>query len=272
MHHPVDHLLALTLAVLFPLRAVRFGLRRLQRSPPDQLPMVRRRVYRDAVAIQWILVFAVLASWIALGRDAGSLGLAPRALPGLAAVVALAGLVIGFVARQRARVLRDDEALDGLRHRLGHLELMLPHSGGEFAAFRRLAVTAGVCEEVLYRGYLTWYFSAWMGPWPAAAASAAVFGVGHLYQGPRGIVQTGLLGGVLGAVYLVSGSLYPCMALHALVDLHSGHLMMRAYQRAEERAREAAAVSEWLGEGGAAAVPGPDPASRTAAGGGPGTT
>jgi membrane protease YdiL (CAAX protease family) len=63
------------------------------------------------------------------------------------------------------------------------------------------------------------------------------------------------VGAVLAAAYLLSGSIYVGMALHALMDLHSGHLMMRAYERETELGREAAAVSEWTAEGGAPDVP-----------------
>lgn len=49
--------------------------------------------------------------------------------------------------------------------------------------------------------------------------AAAGFGLAHAYQGPAGVLTTGVLGGVLAAVYLQSGSLLLPMALHTVIDL-----------------------------------------------------
>src|SRR5438132_1468120 len=90
------------------------------------------------------------------------------------------------------------------------------------AAVLVVAVTAGVCEEVLLRGFGFAYVR-WLWPsspdWAVVAMTAAVFGLDHLYQGARGVILTGLVGAVLGSVVTSTGSLLPAMAVHALVDL-----------------------------------------------------
>ena len=48
---------------------------------------------------------------------------------------------------------------------------------------------------------------------------AAAFGLAHAYQGVAGIVTTGILGGVLAALYLDTGSLLLPVLLHAAIDL-----------------------------------------------------
>jgi uncharacterized protein len=45
------------------------------------------------------------------------------------------------------------------------------------------------------------------------------FGLAHAYQGLVGIVPTGLLGGIMAAVYLQTGSLLLPVLLHAVIDL-----------------------------------------------------
>ena len=59
-----------------------------------------------------------------------------------------------------------------------------------------------------------------------------VFGFGHAYQGVRGMFTTAIVGAFFSAVYLLTGSLYAGMLMHALMDAHSGHLMWAAYDRA----------------------------------------
>ncbi len=228
----------MVLAVLFPLRAATFGFRRLQLASPDERPQVRRSVYRQAIAIQWALAFVTLALWAAFRREWEGLGLVPRLGWGLAGV--LVGMLAAGLAvlRQRRQALADDDALARLRGRMGRLELMLPHTREELALFLKLSLTAGICEELLYRGYLIWYLSHWLPIYPAAALASLLFGIGHLYQGWRGVLTTGFVGAFLSAVYLLTGSLYAGIVFHALMDAHSGQLMQAAYER--ERALAAA--------------------------------
>lgn len=244
----LDHLLFVVLAVLFPVRAGLFGFRRIQLASPGERPRVRRSVYRQAIAIQWTLVLAALVIWVAFQRvwDERGIGLVPRFGWGLA------GVTVGMIAaglavvRQRRQALGDDEALAHLRERMVKLEPMLPHTREELTLFLKLSVTAGICEEVLYRGYVIWYLSHWFPIWPAAALASVVFGVGHAYQGLRGVITTGFVGAFLAAVYILTGSLYAGMIMHALMDAHSGHLLQRAYER--EPAPGAAAEEIAAGE------------------------
>ena len=70
---------------------------------------------------------------------------------------------------------------------------MIAPSGGTPPA---LAVTAGVCEEIVFRGLLIAVGVHVLGlPLPVAAGLAlALFAIGHLYQGPRGMIAVTLFG------------------------------------------------------------------------------
>ena len=57
---------------------------------------------------------------------------------------------------------------------------------------------------------------------PAAAASAIIFAAAHSYQGAKGILRTGFLGALLTLVLAMSGSLWPGIVLHALMDICAG--------------------------------------------------
>jgi uncharacterized protein len=233
---PFDHALALVLAVLFPLRAALFGFRRLRRAPDARRPRVRRAVYLEAMALQWSLALAVVVLWRALGRDWDGLGLIAHPGRGMLAMTLLvAGLAIVLFGQLRG-ARRDGETLGRVLEQARHVELMLPHDSRELRLWNALAVTAGVCEEVLYRGYLFAYAAHLLPlPW-ALAASSVLFGLGHLYQGPRGVLATTGVGALFGIVYVLSGSLYLGMAAHALIDLHAGHLMYAAIVNAEREA------------------------------------
>ena len=227
---PPDHMLFVLLAVLFPIRAVTFGYRKLDQAAEADVPRVRMWLYRQILALQWSLAALVVFLWIVLRRPWSAVGLHPALNWGLMGV--LAGMVVVvLLAVLQQRGTRDPlEAHARVRQRVQHIERMLPHDARELRWFSAVAVTAGICEELLYRGYLLWYLQHWLPLAPAIALAAIIFGVGHFYQGPRGVLLTTIVGAFMAGVYLVTGSLFAPMVLHALMDLYSGRVTFQAYQ------------------------------------------
>ncbi len=83
---------------------------------------------------------------------------------------------------------------------------------------------AALGEEIAYRGYLLTR-AADVGRrspaayWVAMVVVAILFGYGHYYKGPAGIVDSGVAGLVLGAAYLLSGrNLWVSILAHGFID------------------------------------------------------
>ena len=83
---------------------------------------------------------------------------------------------------------------------------------------------AGFGEEIGYRGYLLNRLAEAFGRTRAAdvialLGSAVLFGFGHYYKGPAGILDSGVAGAVLGMAYLLSGrNLWACILTHGFID------------------------------------------------------
>ncbi|WP_339104570.1 type II CAAX endopeptidase family protein [Haloterrigena salinisoli] len=75
-------------------------------------------------------------------------------------------------------------------------------------------------EELLFRAALIGALSAGFGvdPWLLAVVSSIAFAIGHGMQGSVGIVVTGLLGFVLAAIFVVTGSLLVVVVAHYLIN------------------------------------------------------
>jgi membrane protease YdiL (CAAX protease family) len=118
---------------------------------------------------------------------------------------------------------------------MGQVHELLPTDRAERKWFVPLALTAGTCEEIIFRGFLL-AVVAWLHPsattTQAAVATAVVFGLAHLYQGPRGVVLTGIVGYLFAVMALQTGSLLLPMILHVLIDIRWALLPDRA-RRAE---------------------------------------
>jgi uncharacterized protein len=229
-----DHVIAFALLVLAPLiasRTYRKFLGRIAGAPA----VVRLSEYRRTILRQWIACAAVVVFWVAMSRPLPLLGL--TLVGGWPAVIGAGAsiLVLGFLAFQWRTVLQlTGSALDPLRAQIESVKAILPRTPEEYASFRLLAVTAGICEEVLYRGFLIWYLESFVGRWPAVFVGAFGFGMAHFYQGGAGVAKTGIAGLVTGALYVLSGSLLWPMILHAAIDLQGGAIGYRLLRGSEE--------------------------------------
>ncbi len=189
-----------------------------------QLPLVEQEDELERIPAYLASAFGILVLGLlslVLGIRLGGveeMGLAPPdPLPLIVWSGGLTGVGLGLMAlfhRFESAYGRSGSPL--LRH-------LIPRTGRERFAFLGLSLAAGTGEEVAYRAYaLVALGAAGFSPWTAALVASVAFGFLHAYQGRIGIVRTGLLGFLLAGSFLVSGSLWPAMVAHFLIDVVGG--------------------------------------------------
>lgn len=182
--------------------------------PEALLLLPRKSLYFSAAFSEWVLAaltvlvitltssgywgFAAI-SWAVFAR--WTVGLIGASFAGIGIALLLESM--GLWPAESALVLR-----------------LIPQTGQEkLLALLVLAPTAGVCEEFVYRGYLLGELAgrfhsvafAWV-------VSSLAFGLCHAYQKFSGVVRAALLGALLAAPVVLTGSLYPAIAAHFLID------------------------------------------------------
>jgi len=182
----------------------------------------RVRLYLVTIFVEWFFFVLVVAGvrrsgasvYLVLGDHWHSARQVLRDL-GIAAGFWVIALPLLFVF---ARLLRIDE--------LGRkMQFLFPHGGAEMALWITLSVTAGVCEETIFRGYLQRQFMALTKSAPAGILfSAAAFGAAHAWQGFRMGILIGLFGAMFGILAYWRGSVRPGMIAHAWQDTLGGVL------------------------------------------------
>ena len=121
------------------------------------------------------------------------------------------GFAIAFTVGSLLQVVlvrRSAAAREKTLRAFKRLAFILPITQQERAWFALVSVTAGICEETLYRGFLIRYLSngPWhAGLWIAVAIASISFGLAHGYQGLSGIIGTTLLGAVMAVLFLEIG-------------------------------------------------------------------
>ncbi len=224
----LDHLITIVLVAGLPLYTAR-SLPGAKAQIEAGEPGARTRMYWETCRMQWVLTAVLLGGWWYAARTWTELGfsvqLNGRFWIALAIVVGLcAAIAVHYTA-----TLRTGASRTKCRASLGQTAILLPHDHRELRPALVLAVTAGVCEEVLYRGFLIWYVAQFtgttaIGTIAAVAVSSIVFGAGHLYQGPASAGRIAGFAAVAGTIYVVGGSLWIVIALHVFTDVASGLL------------------------------------------------
>ena len=220
----IDHLLFLIIAIVYPISSY-FSYMRLLRRVDAGETIDRKKLFLETAAGHWTLFGITMALWIGADRSWESLGFGWQIDKLFFAGVALTLLVIAFLWGQARQVSNSNaEDLSRFRQQFGRADLLIPRNGNELGRFYGLALTAGIVEEVLWRGFLIWYLGYFMPLWAAALLSTVGFGVAHSYQGIANVPKITLVGAIFTGIFLLTGSLWIPMILHTIVDVVQGKL------------------------------------------------
>ena len=196
----IEHVFVLVFAVAYPVLGF-FSFRRLLRRIAAGSPADRPRLYRHTIVGHWILLGTGLYLWWSAGRPLEELGFTTET--GVGFMTALAFTVAGIVflvGQVRSATGGDREFLDAVADAFGPLVHLLPRSRRELRTFYLVGITAGIAEEVLWRGYLLAYLSTWLPVPVSAAIVVAGFGLAHAYQGARSVPRVTVVGAVFTAL------------------------------------------------------------------------
>jgi membrane protease YdiL (CAAX protease family) len=108
----------------------------------------------------------------------------------------------------------------------GIVSKLAPASAAELALWTALSISAGICEELIFRGYLQQQFTALTRCAVLGIAIAAIlFGSAHLYEGVSGALLIMLYGALFGILAHLRRSLRPGIFAHAWHDVLSGFVL-----------------------------------------------
>jgi uncharacterized protein len=215
--------------------------RRLKQQIADGDPNARTRIYQRILVFEWISAALALVAlrfdWSKLNPKGlaleGSRFIQSLALPEAARSGALAGLFagalmggIGFAIALRRKNRRGAASPANVTHGwrsriMPDFTALIPVTMHERLLYAAAAVSAGICEEIVFRGWLLATLHSPIGLTGTALilTAAAIFGAGHAYQKVTGTILAAMAGLLFCALYVLSGSLLLPILLHILVDV-----------------------------------------------------
>ncbi len=175
--------------------------------------------YGSTITLSWLLLGSVVAGIYHRGAFFAA---ALRNRASTWAHEAGVGLVAYGCGMLTLAIVGGLTQLTPLRHQRNEAVVlaMLPHTPLEFALWLLLSVTAGFCEELIFRGYLLQQFTAWTKrPMLAVILSSVIFGTVHLYEGVGAMLPLMALALLYGLIAQQrKGDLRAVMIAHALQD------------------------------------------------------
>jgi membrane protease YdiL (CAAX protease family) len=227
--HWVDHIVAFLFCVVLPLYAA------LKRRKGDQnfyfTSAEKKNIYISGSFSLFVMGVIVIAVWLLFKRPIADIGLTQpvnfRSWWWLVVIFIIIYLGDAFVSLYYSKKSMD-ETIEHWKKRTP----FLPTKKNELPEYLLLCFSAGVFEEIVYRGYLVTYClylfegSAYQNIL-AVSLPAFVFALAHFYQGAKAVLKIFVLAIFFGYLFINSGSLLIVMILHFLVDAAGGFLTMK---------------------------------------------
>lgn len=119
-------------------------------------------------------------------------------------------------------LLKNEEFKAKLIDSFKERQFILPVTKLELYLFGFLAVTVGICEEMIFRSFLVHYL--YNLPFELTVtlsiiAAGILFGLSHFHQGMSGVVSATVIGFLLSYLFVVTGSLLVPIIVHVMYDM-----------------------------------------------------
>jgi membrane protease YdiL (CAAX protease family) len=234
------------LSVVLPWR----GRERMRRfmAQPEVSGRERIRLYFSTILFQWMM--AVIVAWRAFerGLTPSQLGLSVVRVPSVLLLTVVGATLIAGAHWMNLRRMAGSNhpAAEKLRAMATRL---FPRSAAETALFTILAITAGICEEFIFRGFeIAALLRAGLAAWGAVLLTSLMFGAAHLYQGKGGSAGTGILGVLFASVRITYHSIFPVVIWHAVLDIVAGVAGAKYFAPQADRSRDLGSKSGHIGQ------------------------
>jgi membrane protease YdiL (CAAX protease family) len=224
-----DHVVMVIMGIVLPVFAVMQGKSEMEEMKFDTQSKVD--MYFSNGLTMWVITLIISFVWFFSGRPLYEIGFQfPQFNGSLWAILTLT-FILMYVGESWYEI-RNEAARAATKKHLQKDIPFLPINKLELQHFAILSLTAGFCEEVIFRGYFIQYFLSFTGTSPlgqfiAVTLPGVIFALSHLYQGWKAVAKIMVLAILFGYIFLATQSIWLLVVLHFLVDFIGGYMAMK---------------------------------------------
>lgn len=230
-----DHILAIVFGIAIPFYAA-------YKRPKDLVGRhfeshQKKSIYLANSFSLFVMALVIIVVWLLFKRPLAELGFKPISnIEGwwwLALIFILLYIIDTVVAITSKENLKKNFDANNSK------TPFMPTKRHELPLYFLMCFSAGVFEEIIFRGFLVTYFMFLLsdivsGEMWAVFLPALVFSVAHYYQGSKAVLKILILSVLFGYIFILSDSLLIVMLLHFLVDAVGGLLTMKYMKKEKE--------------------------------------
>ncbi len=224
LYYMMTYVLVVIVGILFPVLSIFYNIHMKVRILSN--PSFKVIEYKRAFFLLWLLTMLIGLNSIFAHSTSIPLGLSITRLWPTLIVCFLISILFLLMMRQ-LRNIRDSNAQRVL-DKMKEVAFLLPGSRQEFYWFVTLSFTAGICEEILFRGFLYNSIRLHLPVIVSVFLTNVSFAVAHSGSGAKNITGSFILGVIFSMLYLITGNLLASMLLHAAIDLNTGVTSFKA--------------------------------------------
>jgi len=178
--------------------------------------------YKQTIVIFWGLTALILINYLILDQPA--LNFQPTF--NIFGIVLLVLILAFSIVQFKLSVVNQDN-FSVVRGKMKHIYHYLPKNRNELNWFMILSISAGICEEIIFRLFLYEFLNEHIGLWGAFILANVAFALTHIGSGKQNLISSFVLGLVFSAIYYFTENIWLAVLLHIAIDVNSGILGYR---------------------------------------------
>lgn len=181
--------------------------------------------YKQTLIIFWGLTFLVLVNYFFQKQPEMNF------TPSLSIIhIVLMLVIVAFAYFQYSTTKVSLESAKFVKEKLKDIYHYLPKSKKEFKWFLMLSISAGICEEIIFRLFLFEFLKRTTNFLIAFVLTNFIFSATHIGSGKSNLLSSFFLGLLFSIIYYFTDNIWLAIILHIAIDINAGILGYRIHK------------------------------------------
>jgi uncharacterized protein len=224
-----DYILALLFGIVLPFVSGIKSAEAFKKMSGTFDSATKKRFYLGNSFFLFLIAAVVVVVWLLYGRPLSALGFVSSDYWGYPEPWWMIILFACLYLMEVLYSMYNQSELEETKSNLDTLTPFMPTKLADLPTYTVMCISAGVFEEIVFRGFMINFFFALLDGIPNATAlalllPAIIFSAAHYYQGPKAVFKILVFSLLFGMIFWQTRSLLTVIILHFLVDFIGGLL------------------------------------------------